>query len=107
MQPWENFSQCEFAWTSFDKPAKIFRQTSRIKGKWHPTQKPIELFSYLLRTFAKSGDRILDTHLGSGTSRMAAHKMGFEFVGCEINGDYFQRQEEDFKKECLSEMELF
>lgn len=107
LQPWENFSQAEFAWTSFDKPAKVFRHTSRIKGKWHPTQKPIELYSYLLRTFSKSGDKIFDTHLGSGSSRVAAYKMGVDFVGTEIDGDYFQRQEERFRKECLNEQTLF
>lgn len=51
MQPWENFSQAEFAWTDFDKPAKVFRHTSRIKGKFHPTAKPIELYTYLYKTF--------------------------------------------------------
>ena len=64
MQPWENFSQAEFAWTDYDKPAKVFRKASRIKGKWHPTQKPVELYEYLLRTFAmgvvKSSTRCSD-----------------------------------------------
>ena len=85
----------------------MFRHTSRIKGKWHATQKPVELYAYLYRTFANEGDTILDTHLGSGSSRIAAYKMGLDFTGCEINGDFFQRQEEDFKKECLNEQELF
>lgn len=107
MQPWENFSQAELAWTSFDKPAKLFRHTSRIKDKWHPTTKPIELYMYLLKIFAKEGDRILDTHLGSGSSRIAAFKLGYEFVGTEINRDFFDRQEEWFRKECLTQMELF
>jgi site-specific DNA-methyltransferase (adenine-specific) len=99
-QPWPNFSQAEFAWTSFDKPAKMFRHTSRINGKWHPTTKPVELYAFLLRTFAKEGDRILDTHMGSQSSRIAAHKLGFDYVGCEIDKEYFDKGCEWFMKEC-------
>ena len=107
MQPWENFSQAEFAWTSFDKPAKVFRHTSRVKNKWHPTQKPVELYAYLLKTFAKEGDRIFDPMFGSGSSRIAAYKMGFDYVGCEISVEYFRKHEEWFSSECLSQGELF
>lgn len=100
-QPWENFSQAELAWTSFDKPAKMITiSKSTGGGKIHPTQKPIELYAYLLRTFANIGDTILDTHLGSGSSRIAAYKLGFDFVGCEINQQYFQLQEQRFQSEC-------
>ena len=58
-QPWENFSQCEFAWTSYDMPAKIFRFDNRTKDKIHPTQKPIELYAYLLSTFGMGGVKSL------------------------------------------------
>ena len=91
MQPWENFSQFELAWTSFD-------------FKIHPTQKPIALYHWVLKKFAKQGDKILDTHLGSGSSRIAAYKMGFDFYATEIDKDYFQAQEKRFKKECLGEI---
>ena len=91
LQPWENFSQAEFAWTSFDKPAKVFRHTSRIKGRIHPTQKPVELYEYLLRTFGNGGGKIFDPMMGSGSSRIAAYKMGYDYFGCELDLDYFRK----------------
>lgn len=107
-QVWENFSQCELAWTSFNKPAKHVTIPNRGGGadkhKFHPTQKPIELYAYLIRTFASPGDRILDTHLGSGSSRIAAYKMGFDFYGTGINKEYFRLQEERFRQMCLGEV---
>ena len=103
VQPWENFSQVEMAWTSFDYPAKLFRFDNRTGRKIHPTQKPIELYSYLLKTFAKEGDKIFDSHLGSGSSRIAAYKLGFGFYGCEIDKDYFSVMDERFRRECLGE----
>ena len=107
-QVWENFSQCELAWTSFSKPAKFVsisnRGGVRDKGKFHPTQKPVALYLYLLKTFARSGDRILDTHLGSGSSRIAAYKMGFDFYGCKIDREYFEAAERRFQEECLDEI---
>lgn len=106
MQPWENFSQIELAWTSFDKPAALYRFDNRTKDKIHPTQKPVELYAWLLRKFANEGDKILDTHLGSGSSRIAAYKMGYDFVGCEINTTYYELQEERFRRECLGEVKI-
>lgn len=103
-QVWENFSQCELAWTSYDKPAKHITISNRgghiDHVNWHPTAKPVELYAYLLRTFAKSGDIIFDSHLGSGSSRIAAYKLGFDFVGCEIDEEYFRLSEERFQREC-------
>lgn len=58
----------------------------------------------MLKTFGKPGDKIIDTHLGSGSSRIAAYKMGFDFTACEINENYYKRQEERFKEECLGEI---
>jgi site-specific DNA-methyltransferase (adenine-specific) len=85
------------AWASFDKPAKMYRISNTGGGnhekKIHPTQKPVELYLRCLKDFAKEGDKILDTHLGSGSSRIAAHDMGFDFVGYEINKDYFDAAE--------------
>lgn len=63
----------------------------------HPTQKPVALYTWIYRQYAKHGDKILDTHLGSGSSRIAAYKMGLDFVGCEIDPDYFKAQEERFE----------
>jgi site-specific DNA-methyltransferase (adenine-specific) len=90
VQPWENFSQVEFAWTSYNKPAKLFRYDNRSGDKKiHPTQKPVELYIYLLNQFAESGNKILDTHVGSGSSLVACKQRGFDFVGFEINERYY------------------
>lgn len=108
LQPWENFSQCELAWTSFDKPAKHVTIPNRggqaDKNKFYPTQKPIDLYAYLFRVFAHTGDKILDTHLGSGSSRIAAYKLGFDFYATEIDREYFESQEKRFRRECLGEV---
>ena len=64
----------------------------------HPTQKPVALYKWILNNFAKPGMKILDTHLGSGSSRIAAYDLGFDFVGYEIDPVYFEQQEERFKK---------
>lgn len=94
------FSQFELAYTSFRCGTKKFDKApnSRTK-KFHPTQKPVELYEWIYSLFAKEGDKILDTHLGSGSSRIAAYKLGLSFVGCEIDTDYFQQQEERFHSE--------
>lgn len=96
------------AWTSFDCPAAIIHLSNtggaNKEFKIHPTQKPIALYHWVLKKFAKQGDKILDTHLGSGSSRIAAYKMGFDFYATEIDKDYFQAQEKRFKKECLGEI---
>lgn len=88
-------SDFELAWTSFDFAAKAFRM-SRIQalrnGTIHPTQKPIELYDWLYKNYATEGMKILDTHLGSGSSRIAAHKAKLDFVGCELDKDYFDAQ---------------
>lgn len=110
MQPWDNFSQFELIWTSFDVPAAIFRYSNtggaNKEIKIHPTQKPISLYQYILKQFAKPEDKILDTHLGSGSSRIAAYKMGFDFYACEIDKQYFDSQNERFARECLGEYKL-
>ncbi|QTQ16275.1 DNA methyltransferase [Treponema parvum] len=105
-QPFPSFSACEFAWTSFNTPAKIFRFDNRTSGKIHPTQKPVELYRWLLANFAKSGDSVLDTHLGSGSSRIACYDMGFDFTGTEIDTNYFQAQESRFN-EYRQQLSLF
>jgi site-specific DNA-methyltransferase (adenine-specific) len=97
-----NFSMFELAWTSFDKPSKIYKKKSIDNDRIHPTQKPILLYKWLLNKYANKGDKILDTHLGSGSSRIAAYDMGFDFVGYELDKDYFEAQENrfnDFKQQ--------
>ena len=89
----------EMAWTSFDKAMRIFelsRGTANAEDKIHPTQKPVKLYEWILSKFAKEGDLILDTHLGSGSSRIAAYKGGFNFVGFEIDKEYYDKQEKRF-----------
>jgi len=105
IQPWENFSQIEIAWTSFDYPAQLFRFDNRTGDKIHPTQNPTKLYAWLLKKYAKQGDKILDTHLGSGSSRIAAYKLGFDFYATEIDKDYFDAQEKRFRHECFGEIE--
>lgn len=92
------------AWTSFDFPAKIFRFSNRgftcpdKSPKIHPTQKPIHLYSWLYKELAKPGYKILDTHLGSGSSRIAAYDAGLDFTGFEIHKGYFELQEARFQQ---------
>ena len=95
-----SFAMCEQAWTNIKKPAKIFTYNSQNESacRIHPTQKPVKLYEWLLAHYAKQGDKILDTHLGSGSSRIAAYNLGFDFVGYEIDTDYFNAQEERFHK---------
>jgi len=104
----EKFSMamCEYAWTSFAANAKIveFRQMSKKNDtRFHPTQKPIELYAWLLENYAKEGDLIFDPMIGSQSSRIAAYKMGFDYVGCEAEPLYFNKGNERFAKQCLGE----
>ncbi len=88
----EDFSlaMCELAWTSFDKLAKIYRlSVPKVGGKIHPTQKPVKLYEWLLMNYAKENDKILDTHLGSGSIAIACHNLGFDLTACELDSDYY------------------
>ena len=93
-QPWQNFSQVEIAWSSFNKPATIFKFDNRTTDKIHPTQKPVDLYKFCLDKYAKQGDKILDTHLGSGSIAIACHDMDFDLVGCEIDKEYYDNMME-------------
>jgi len=85
------FASSELAWTSFDKVVKTFYMLpNQQKGRFHPTQKPVALYEWLLRNYAKDGDKILDTHVGSASSLIACHNMGFEYIGFEIDYDYWK-----------------
>lgn len=87
-----HMSMCEMAWVSIRKNTKVldFRPHG-LNVEWHPTSKPVKLYKYLLKTYAQPGDKILDTHLGSQSSRIAAHDMGFDFYGCELDKEYFDQ----------------
>lgn len=98
----ENFTlaMAEYAWTSFNKPAKIFRHSNKNDtNKIHPTQKPIQLYKWLFEKYVETGFKVLDTHLGSGSSAIVAEKKGIDFVGCEIDKDYFNEALKRYKKE--------
>ena len=101
-------SMAEYAWTSFNDNAKVFEYVpqGRPGERFHPTQKPVELYAWIYNLFAKPGDKILDTHLGSGSSRIAAWDAGLDFVGCEIDEYYFKLQEDRFERHS-SQMNLF
>jgi len=85
----------ETAWTSFKSPAKAFRMSRAEaycnKNKIHPTQKPISLYEWLLMNYAKKGDKILDTHLGSGSIAIACHNLGFDLTACELDKQYYDQ----------------
>ena len=91
-------SQFEFAFCSFNKHPKMVKVNSTDIDRMHPTQKPIKLYDWLLHNYAKEGDLILDTHLGSQSSRIAAYKKGFEFWATELDADYFNEGNERFMK---------
>jgi len=96
----EDFSlaMAELAWTSFDKLAKIKKMpTPKDGNKIHPTQKPIKLYNWLLSNYAEEGMKILDTHLGSGNSAIAAHYFKVDFVGCEIDKDYYTKAVKNYE----------
>lgn len=105
-QPWTNFSQWEMAWTSFDKPASLYRFNNRRGDKIHPTQKPISLYNWVLSKYAKKGDRILDTHLGSGSIAIACHDMGFDLDGWELDTDYYHSAVQRFNNH-TKQIQLF
>jgi site-specific DNA-methyltransferase (adenine-specific) len=93
-----DFADCELAYTSFDTAVRkfTFQWSGMLQGdmknkeiRIHPTQKPVKLYDWLLTNYAKPGQRILDTHLGSGSSAIAAHYFGCDFVGCELDKDYY------------------
>lgn len=93
-----SFASFELAWTSFDRPCKRLTLSSIQQDRIHPTQKPVALYTWIFSKFARPGERILDTHLGSGSSRIAAWDAGLDFVGFEIDPDYFAAQERRFEE---------
>lgn len=89
-----SFASVELAWTSFDSVTKRFnllsKQNNSDEKRIHPTQKPIKLYQWLLKRYAKNGDKIIDTHVGSASSLIACHEYGFDFIGFEIDKDYYK-----------------
>jgi site-specific DNA-methyltransferase (adenine-specific) len=121
-----DFSDCEIAWASFLNSVRLFNymwagfrqgksvceghinqgNKSLCEERIHPTHKPVALYKWILKNYAKPNDKILDTHLGSGSSRIAAYNMGFDFWGFELDKDYYEAQEKRFKEQ-TAQMKLF
>lgn len=94
-------AMCEYAWMSLQSPAKIYRQhvVTAEPNKIHPTQKPVKLYEWIYMNYLPNGGKVLDTHLGSGSNRIAADKMGnIEFYGYEIDKEYFDASVNRFEQ---------
>jgi site-specific DNA-methyltransferase (adenine-specific) len=91
-------SEFELAWTSFDKVTRVFEHMRNEIGRTHPTQKPVALYKWLLTNYAKSGDKILDTHLGSGSIAIACHDYKFDLTACELDKEYFDKAMQRLKE---------
>lgn len=89
-----SFSMCEYAWASFDSTAKVIELYGQEVDRIHPTQKPVKLYEWLLTRYAIKGDKILDTHVGSASSLIACHNLGFDYVGFELDKDYYSMANE-------------
>jgi site-specific DNA-methyltransferase (adenine-specific) len=83
-----SFAMCEMAWTSFKNGAKIYKTTATQQNRIHPTQKPVNLYEWILMRYASEGQKILDTHLGSGSIAIACHNLNYDLVSCEIDEQY-------------------
>jgi site-specific DNA-methyltransferase (adenine-specific) len=110
-----DFADCELAWTSFSTAVRRFkfRWAGMLQGdmknkevRFHPTQKPVALYDWIFNNYASEGQKILDTHLGSGSSRIAARKNKLNFTACEIDKEYFDKQEQRYQT-FISQLTLF
>lgn len=110
-----DFADCELAWTSFPCAVRKFKyrwhgmlqeNMSNKEVRIHPNQKPVALYAFILNKFAKSGYKILDTHIGSGSSRIAAFSLNMDFYGTELDRYYYDLQEKRFREQCFGEIQL-
>jgi len=110
-----DFADCELAWTSFKTAVRKFKYTwngmlqENMKNKEiriHPTQKPVALYKWLLKNYAKEGDKILDTHVGSASSLIACYQMNFDYIGFEIDKEYFEKAQKRIADE-MAQISLF
>ncbi len=104
----ESFSMamCEYAWSSFNSNAKWIELAPQDSNRFHPTQKPVKIYSWILNNYAKTGDKVLDTHLGSGSIAIACYDMGFQLTGCEIDKEYYDNMIKRVKTH-TSQLRLF
>ena len=103
-----SFASCEYAWTSFDASAKTFymRPQNADNIRIHPTQKPVSLYRWILEKYAKQGNKILDTHLGSGSIAIACHDYDFELTACELDAEYYDNAIKRIKSH-MAQQKLF
>lgn len=110
-----NFADCELAWTSFTSAVRKFKFTwnGMIQGdmknkeeRFHPTQKPIALYEWLLKNYAQKGDKILDTHVGSASSLIACYNLGFEYIGFELDKEYFDKATQRIESR-INQLDIF
>jgi site-specific DNA-methyltransferase (adenine-specific) len=110
LNPNLSFSEAELAWCSINKNVRVFKRYSAMDDddgkKQHPTQKPVDLYKWILNKYAKTGDKIIDTHLGSGSIAIACHDYGFELTACELDKEYFDKAIERIKNH-TSQTKLF
>lgn len=99
-------SQFEFAFCSMNKHPQLIKINSNDVNRQHPTQKPIELYKWLLDKYAKQGDKIVDTHLGSGSIAIACHDYGFDLTACELDSEYYEKAVQRIKNH-VSQQKLF
>lgn len=107
----ESFSMAmaEYAWTSFNSNAKVFEYSPQGRpddARFHPTQKPVALYEWLLTRYAEEGDTILDTHVGSASSLIACHRTNHKYIGFEIDGVYYEKAKERLERE-TAQMNIF
>ncbi len=100
------FAQFEMAWTSFGSSAKKYDKHPSQQFRIHPTQKPADLYKWILSRYAKEGDKILDTHVGSASSLIACHQLGFNVVGSELDKEYYELAQQRIKEE-TAQLSLF
>lgn len=101
-----SYADCELAWTSFDKVARYYRENiaqTNSEGRIHPTQKSRKLYDWILQNYAKPGQKILDTHLGSGSIAIACHYFGAHLTACEIDPDYYSAACARIERETMQE----
>jgi site-specific DNA-methyltransferase (adenine-specific) len=104
-----SYADGELAWTSFDKVARYYRKNIvevTRDGRIHPTQKPVSLYAWILNNYAKEGDKILDTHVGSASSLIACHELGYDFIGFELDKDYYKQANERLERS-KNQLKLF
>jgi len=101
-----DFAECEYAWSSFNKPADMIKINPMQLERIHPTQKPVKLYEWLLMNYAKEGDKILDTHLGSGSIAIACHNLKFDLTGYEIDKEYYDSAVKRYEQH-IKQLQLF